>query len=50
MFLPQRERPVFTAVKNNRQNYSSVSSTLYFWVANWKTEDSAPNLYTVDDR
>jgi len=31
-FFPQWERPSFTPIQNNRQNYSSV----YFWTANWK--------------
>jgi hypothetical protein len=44
MFLPQCERPSFTPIQNNRQNYSSVYlKCLYFWIANWKTEDPAPN-------
>ena len=29
MFLPQCERPRFTPIKNNRQNYSSVCPSLY---------------------
>ena len=39
-FLPQCQRPSFTPIKNDRQNYSS---SLNFWIANWKTEDSALN-------
>ena len=38
-FLPQCERPI----QNNRQAYVCTISSLYFWVANWKTEDSAPS-------
>ena len=30
-FLPQRERPSFTPIQNNRQNYSSVSLNLYIF-------------------
>ena len=43
-FLPQCERRRFTPIKNNRQNYISVYLlTLHFWIADWKTKDSAPN-------
>ena len=38
-FLPQCQRPSFTPIQNNRQNYSSI----YFWIATWKTKVSAPN-------
>ena len=43
-FLPQCERPSFTPIKSNRQNYSSIFLNLYFWIANWKTKDSALNV------
>ena len=33
-FLPKCQRPSFTPIQNNRQNY---------WIAIWKTKDSAPN-------
>ena len=45
-FLPQSERPSFTPIQNNRKNYSSVGLNFfyfYFWAADWKTKDSAPN-------
>ena len=43
-FLPQGERPVFTPIQTNSQNYSSVYLSLSsFCIANWKTKDSAPN-------
>ena len=35
------ERPCFTPIQNTRQNYSTIHSNLYFWVANWKTKYSA---------
>jgi hypothetical protein len=37
--LPQCERPSFTPVQNNRQNYSSVGLNLYICGANWKTKN-----------
>jgi hypothetical protein len=40
-FLPQYERPSFTPMQSNRQNYNSVC--LYFFIANWKSKDSTPN-------
>ena len=40
-FLPQCQRPSFTPIQNSRQNYSSWS--LNFWIATWKTKDSAPS-------
>jgi len=43
MCLPHCERPSFTPIQNNRQNYSSEYLYLYAWMANWKTKDSAPN-------
>ena len=43
-FLPHCERPSFTPKQNNRQYYTSICLNLYiFWLANWKTKDSAPN-------
>ena len=32
-FLPQCQRPSFTPIQNNWQNYSSIS--LNFWIATW---------------
>ena len=43
-FLPQWERPSFTPIQNNRQNYSSLYlKSSHFLIANWKTKNSAPN-------
>jgi len=43
-FLPQCERPSFTPIQNNRQDYISVYfNPPIFWISNWKTKDSAPN-------
>ena len=42
-FLPQCQRPSFTPIQNNRQNYSYISWSLNFSIATWKTKDSAPN-------
>ena len=46
-FLPQCERPSFTPIHNNRQNYSTVYRLycicLNFWIANWKTKEYTPN-------
>ena len=33
-FLPPCQRPSFTPIQNNRQNYSSLN----FWIATWKTK------------
>jgi len=38
-FLPQYQRPSFTPIKINRQNYISLN----FWITTRKTKDSAPN-------
>jgi len=44
MFFPQGERPSFTSVNKNTQNYSSVNFNLcMFGLANQKTKDSALN-------
>ena len=43
-FLPQCQRPSFTPIQNNGQNYSSIYLDLYiFLIATWKTKGSAPN-------
>ena len=46
-FLPQcHQRPSFTPIQNNRQNYSSIYIYIYiyialnFWIATWKIKDS----------
>jgi hypothetical protein len=43
MFLLQCQRPSFTSIQNNGQNYSFVylNTYIYFWIANWITKDSA---------
>jgi len=33
LFLPHCERPISTPIDKNRQNYSCMSSSLYFWIA-----------------
>ena len=35
-FLPEAQRPCFTLLQNNRQNYNFciISPSLYFWIAN----------------
>ena len=42
-FLPQCKRPHFPLISNNQQNCRSVYFKILFWIANWKTTDSAPN-------
>ena len=42
-FLPQCERPNFTVIQNNRQNYSSVYLNLYILDIKLETKDSVPN-------
>ena len=42
MFLRYCERPSFTPIQNNTRNYNSVYLN-HFWMANWKTKDSALN-------
>ena len=43
-FFTQCQRPSFTTVQNNRKNYSSIYlGSLNFWIASWKSKDSAPN-------
>ena len=45
-FFRQCERPSFSPIQNSSQTYSSVYLKLYiFWVANWKTKDSASNAW-----
>ena len=39
-FVPQCEQPSFTPVQNNGQ---IISLSLYFWITNWQTKDSALN-------
>ena len=41
---PQRKKPNFTAIHNNRQNYSSLYLDFcIFGLANWKTKDLSLN-------
>ena len=43
-FLPQCQRPSFTPIQNNRPKLEFyISWSLHFWIATWKTKDSAPN-------
>ena len=43
MFVPQSDRPSLTPIQSNRQHLQfCLSRFLYFWIANWKTKDSAP--------
>jgi hypothetical protein len=40
MFFLQCEQRSFAPTQNNRQNYSSVYSSVYnFWVAKWKSNN-----------
>ena len=42
--LPQYQRPSFTPIQDNGQDYSSIYlDFLHFWTSTWTTEDSAPN-------
>jgi hypothetical protein len=43
MFLSQCDRPSFTPIQNNRQNYISVYIIFIFWIANWRTKYSELN-------
>ena len=40
MFIFQSDRPSFT---QQAQSHFCISWSLYFWIANWKTKNSAPN-------
>ena len=42
-FHPPCERPSFTPIQNDRQNYS-ISKSLNLWIANWKTKDSLTSV------
>jgi len=43
-FLPQCQRPSFTSIQNNRQNYVSMYILIFkIWKATWKTKNSVPN-------
>jgi hypothetical protein len=42
-FLPPCEWPSFTPIQKHAELYFCISSSLYFWIANWKRKDSSRN-------
>ena len=47
IFLPQCVRQSFIPIQNTKQNYTSVFLIFNFWIPNWKTKDSAKNLWST---